>query len=205
MESSARMKRALLTLLLAATPACYIQSNIGPAEPEPPPPVGVSPGAATAAPGSQPASVAACAVWNREVEFARSVHDHDAAAFAEHVHPGAVFVDQQGASQGREAIVRDWAGIVRGDTVHLGWHPTSVVLTGDPRVALSRGPYWLEVAKPGEPVRHLTGVFQSVWTQDTDGAWRVLVDGGTPPPKETTPEEIERLKASLPAKCPMAG
>lgn len=141
-------------------------------------------------------------MWTREVEFARSVNDHDAAAFAEHVHPGAVFVDSQGVAQGREAIVKGWASIVRGEGVHLQWHPTSVVLTGDPRVALSRGPYWLELAKPGEPARYMTGVYQSVWALDADGAWRVIVDGGTPPPKETTRDEVERLKAALPAKCP---
>jgi ketosteroid isomerase-like protein len=200
------MRRILLSLALLATSACYVQSNLGVGEPEPATPAGVSTvgSTATAGPAALPALPAggACAVWTREVEFARSVQEHDAAAFAEHVHPGAVFVDAQGVAQGREAIVKGWASIVRGDGVHLAWHPTSVVLAGDSRVALSRGPYWLELAKPGEPVRYMTGVYQSVWSVDADGAWRVIVDGGTPPPKETTRDEVERIEAALPAKCP---
>jgi ketosteroid isomerase-like protein len=197
------MRRLLVSIALLATSACYVQSNLGVGEPEPATPAGVSTvGSTASSPAPPPVAGGVCAVWIREVEFARSVQDHDVAAFAEHVHPRAVFVDPQGVTQGRDAIVKGWASILRGDTVHLQWHPTSVVLTGDGRVALSRGPYWLAIAKPGEAVRTLTGVFQSVWALDTDGAWRVIVDGGTPPPKEATREEVERIEAALPARCP---
>ena len=115
-------------------------------------------------------------MWDREVAFARSVETHDAAAFAEHVHPGAVFVDSEGIAQGRDAIAKGWASIVRGDALHLGWRPASVVVTGDPRVALSRGPYWLVIAKPGETPRYMTGTYQSVWVKGR--RWRVARAGG---------------------------
>jgi ketosteroid isomerase-like protein len=177
-----------LLLVLTSTPSCYVAVDA--------PPPAMPPTTLPAGPAET------CAVWDREVAFARSVETHDAAAFAEHVHRGAVFVDSEGIAQGRDAIVKGWASIVRGDALHLGWHPTSVVVTGDPRVALSRGPYWLEIAKPGEAPRFMTGTYQSVWVKDADGAWRVLVDGGTPPPKESTPEAIAQLKASMPAACP---
>ena len=35
-----------------------------------------------------------CAVWAREASFAQSVEDHDAKAFAEHLHADASFVRQ---------------------------------------------------------------------------------------------------------------
>ncbi len=80
---------------------------------------------------SPPAADGSCVVWGREVEFARSVKDHDAHAFAEHVHPGAVFVEGDGSVlRGRDAVVTSWASIIRGDDVHLEWYPTSVIQTG---------------------------------------------------------------------------
>ena len=149
---------------------------------------------------------ATCLVWDREVGFAKSVHDHDARAFAEHVHPGAVFVQGDGTLlRGRDAIATDWDRIIRGDGLRLEWHPTSVVQTGAPGVALSRGPYWIEFTKPDAKQRFVTGAFQSTWVLDADGVWRVLIDGGTPPPTPATEEQVESLKATLPQQCPSSG
>jgi uncharacterized protein (TIGR02246 family) len=146
---------------------------------------------------------ARCAVWDRENEFARSVAEHDARAFAEHVHPAAVFVGS-GASplRGRDAIVAGWADIVRGDKMVLTWHPTSVDTIGDSGVALSRGPYWIELTKPGANPKYLVGTFQSTWVKDADGAWRVAIDGNTPPPTPATEADVKKLAASVPAHCP---
>ena len=165
-------------------------------------------GSAVPPPASAPAlapGAVACAVWDREVEFARSVHDHDTHAFAEHVHAGAVFVESDKVVRGREAIVASWAPILRGEGLRLEWHPTSVELTGDPHVALSRGPFWIEITKPDAKNRFLSGVFQSVWVKDLDGVWRVMIDGGTPAAAATTEEELEKVKAAIPAQCPSSG
>ena len=52
-----------------------------------------------------------CEVWARELSFAKSVADHNAAAFAEHVHPDAAFgVERAVPTRGREAIATQWAG-----------------------------------------------------------------------------------------------
>ena len=160
---------------------------------------GSSPAAAPRA-----ASDARCAVWNREISFAKSVENHDPVAFAAHVHPGAVFVEGTGdMAVGREAIVASWRKIVAGEGLKLFWRPTSVVPTGAPDVLLSRGPFWIEFTKQDAPQHYMTGSFQSVWTRDTDGEWRVLIDGGpAPPPAPATEEEIERVKATIPAHCP---
>jgi uncharacterized protein (TIGR02246 family) len=150
-----------------------------------------------------PAHDETCLVWEREVSFASSVRDHDARGFAEHVLPGALFLEGDGkVLRGRDAIVEGWKAIIRGEGIRLEWHPTSVIVTGDPRVALSRGPYWYEVTKPDAKHRFMRGLYQSTWVRDGDGVWRVAIDGGTPPPAPATEEEIQKLRDSLSTRCP---
>jgi len=145
-------------------------------------------------------------VWEREVGFAKSVADHDAKTFAEHVLPGAVFVDSgDRLLRGRDAVVDGWAKIIRGEGLRFGWYPTTIALTGDPHVALSRGPFWIEIVKPDAPHKFLTGTFHSIWVQDGDGVWRVTVDGGGPEPVPATAEDVAKLQAAQPGKCPLKG
>jgi ketosteroid isomerase-like protein len=180
------MRLPIVLCLALATVACNAT----------PPPV------APARPAPSPHD-AMCAVWDREVSFAKSVQDHDAAAFAEHVHPNAVFVGgDDKLLRGRDAIVERWQGIVRGEKLHLGWHPTAVVVTGDSHIALSRGPAWIELLKPDANPRFLIGAFQSIWILGDDGVWRVTEDGGTPDPVPATEADVQKLKASIPARCP---
>ena len=74
---------------------------------------------------------ARCAVWARELGFARSVAEHDMAAFAEHVHADAVFGVGGRTTRGRAAIVADWRGIVDGSALELRWYPDQVSVAGD--------------------------------------------------------------------------
>jgi ketosteroid isomerase-like protein len=166
-----------------------------------PPPQVAAPASAVASAGTTDPG-ARCAVWDRENEFARSVHDHDASVFAEHVLPGAVFVNGSGLFQGREAIVKGWDKIIKGDGMLFEWHPTEVTVTGDPHVALSRGPYWIEFTKADAKQRYLAGTFQSVWVKDVDGVWRVTIDGGTADPLPVTEADVQKVKDAIPAKCP---
>ncbi|MBY0422058.1 MAG: DUF4440 domain-containing protein, partial [Parvularculaceae bacterium] len=132
--------------------------------------------AAAAAPSGD-----ACAVFARERSFADSVERHDAAAFAEHLRADAVFAAATPRPvRGREAILADWAGIIRGDTTTLRWRPRFVTVSGD--VALSRGPYVLSGADASGRMTWRVGEFASVWTRGPDG-WKVLFDGGGPPPR----------------------
>jgi ketosteroid isomerase-like protein len=183
------MRSVVALIALTSLPACGAASQA--------PPAAVAP---------SPVADERCAVWNREVAFAHSVRDHDAAVFAEHVQAGAVFVSGGDAlTRGRDAIVADWTPLIRGEALHLGWYPTSVVVTGDPRVVLSRGPYWIEKLKPDASPRLLTGTFQSVWVKEADGVWRVAIDGGTPPPAPASEADVEKIKAAAPVRCPAAG
>jgi len=169
------------------------------------PPAAQSPKTESAAPTATHAAAdpdPRCTVWYREMSFAAAVAAHDEAAFVAHVHPQAMFVEgEKGVTRGREAILADWKPIIAGQPVMLLWHPTSVVVAEGAGTAVSRGPYIIEDPRPNAPARYRKGIFQSVWVKDSDGQWRVLIDGGTPPPVVITNEEAERIKSELRAAC----
>ena len=146
----------------------------------------------------------ACQVWARETSFAQSVADHDAAAFAAHLHPDAVFVGGNNVgTHGAQAIAGEWAGLVAGKGPQLRWYPDAVDVAADGQLALSRGPFWIE--NPGAPAdkRYVRGRFVSTWQHGVDGEWRVVFDGGGGAAvKPATPEEIAALVDAQPA-CPM--
>lgn len=125
-----------------------------------------------------PAESARCQVWQRELGFARSVADHDAVAFAEHLHPNAAFGVERETTLGRDRIVAEWQGIIDGSAIKLEWYPDKVTLGGDGRVAYSTGPALYQNPKTGV-FRH--GRFRSVWQRDQDGAWRIVFDDGNRP------------------------
>ena len=150
-------------------------------------------------------SVAECAVWNRERSFAASVAQHDALAFADHVHPQAVFnAGSPEPTHGRAAVVSDWKDIIEGTQIKLGWSPGIVTIGGDGSLAISRGPSWIEDLRPNSKQQYRIGEFISTWIRDTDGQWRVLFDGGAGPMNAASAEDVAKLVASLPKECPRA-
>jgi ketosteroid isomerase-like protein len=192
------MKTRLLLALAATIPMAAALAEDAPSTPPPPPSV---------MPVVAPMSAAECEVWAREKSFAAASAAHDTAAFTEHVHPGAVFVNgNQAPSRGRAKILEDWAPIIEGKDIHLGWYPGFVAIGGDDHLAISRGPYWIENPDPTvDPAkRYRVGNFQSIWVRDKDGQWRVFVDGGTGPSRPSSAEEVAALKAQLPPECPRA-
>lgn len=159
-------------------------------------------------PNAPPSAVmtdAECAVWAREMSFARAVAEHDVQAFADHVAEGAAFgASEARPTRGRAAIVRQWAGILDGKQVRLEWYPTRNTMAGGGDVgdiAWSSGPALTEVLVPGAKQRFLLGSFRSVWHRDADGAWRVLFDDGVPP-RPATEAEAAAFRAARPGQCP---
>jgi ketosteroid isomerase-like protein len=127
-----------------------------------------------AAPPPRP-SAAECEVWARELSFARSI-------------------------AGREAIAREWAGLVTGDPVELQWYPTQVVIGGEPDIAWSSGPALFRRKDASGAAQVSLGAFGSVWKRGDDGVWRILFDDGIRP----VPASAEQAAAFIAARrdCP---
>ena len=143
-----------------------------------------------------------CSVWAREASFAAAVEQHDAEAFAAHLADGAVFINGRPPHlHGEAAIVEGWRGIIAGDGLILRWHPEFIAIGGDGRTAISRGPYTMEDPDVNAPSRFGIGTFQSVWVRDA-GTWRVMFDGGGPPPEPATEEAVRALQKSWKRACP---
>lgn len=161
--------------------------------------------AASAAPPPALHSAAECAVWRRELSFARSVEAHDAKAFASHLHPGAVFnAGSRRPLRGAPTVIEAWAEIVEGKDFVLRWRPGVVNIGGDPDIALSRGPFFSD--NPGAPAgeRYRVGFFHSVWVRSpSSGEWRILFDGpdGTPRTVATADEGRAFLAAQSSDTC----
>jgi ketosteroid isomerase-like protein len=147
---------------------------------------------------------AECEVWARELSFAQSVADHDAAAFAAHLDTDAAFgASQPQPTRGREEIAKRWAGIVEGKRFKLSWYPTRTTLGGVGDVAWSSGPSLFEDLDPKTTQRYRIGAFHSVWHRGADGVWRVLFDDGIDPRPATEAEAIAFRKGRQ-AVCPQA-
>lgn len=157
-------------------------------------------------PGPARMSPAECEVWARELSFAQSVADHDAAAFASHVETDAAFgASQPQPTRGRAQIAGRWAGIVEGKRFKLSWYPTRTTIgagsTGD--VAWSSGPSLFEDMDPKATQRFRIGAFHSVWHRGKDGVWRVLFDDGVDP-RPATQAEATAFREGRQATCPQA-
>ena len=150
----------------------------------------------------QALSASECEVWQRELAFARSVATHDAAAFAELVHPGAAFESGQPVPlRGRDQVVAAWGDLVAGKGMRLSWYPSRVTIGGAADVAWSSGPVLFEWPDRPPEKRYATGTYHSVWTRDADGRWRVLFDEGAGRAPATA-EDAQRFRDQHPRGCP---
>lgn len=173
-------------------------------------PVGSQPGAAQPAATSKPSpppeparlSEAECAVWARELSFARSLAEHDAKGFAAHLHPQAAFgAGRPQPERGRDAIAAQWAGLIEGKSLRLRWYPTRVTIGGAGDVAWSTGPALYERLQPGAQPRYLIGEFQSVWQRGADGVWLTVFDEGQSP-RPATEAEAMAFERERRVECP---
>lgn len=155
-------------------------------------------------PASVPVMTAAeCEVWNRERSFSQSVERHDAVAFADHVQVQTVFQAGSGSPvRGRDAVVADWKSIIEGKEIVLRWYPGFVSIGGDPRIAMSAGPAWIENPSPGADPRYRVGSYVTTWVREDDGEWRVMFDRSGEPMRPSTADEVAKLIAARPAECP---
>ncbi|MFT3896715.1 MAG: DUF4440 domain-containing protein [Thermomonas sp.] len=158
--------------------------------------------AQTAEPPQPKLSAAECEVWARELAFARSVAEHDTAAFKGIVAEGAVFgAKRPNPRRGRDAVAAAWSGLIAGKELRLSWYPRMVAIGGEADIAYSSGPALYEDLAPDTKQRFLIGAFQSIWHRDADGTWRVLFDDGIEP-QPATDAEVAAFIAGRKEACP---
>ena len=145
-----------------------------------------------------------CQVWARELSFAQSVADHDAAAFASHLEPDAAFgAGGPEPTPGRDVITRRWSGIIEGKRFKLAWYPTRTTIGGVGDIAWSSGPSLFEDPDPKAEHRYRIGAFNSVWHRGADGVWRVLFDDGVEP-RPVGEAEAVGFREGRQGSCPQA-
>lgn len=162
------------------------------------------PATAQSAPAPARMSAAECEVWARELSFAQSVADHDAAAFAAHLDSDAAFgASQPQPTRGRDAVAARWNGIIEGKRLKLSWYPTRTTIGGVGDIAWSSGPSLFEDLDPKATQRYRIGAFHSVWRRGADGVWRVLFDDGVDP-RPATEADAAAFRQGRQARCPQA-
>ncbi|MEO8998898.1 MAG: DUF4440 domain-containing protein [Rhodanobacter sp.] len=148
------------------------------------------------------ADKAACEVWQRELAFAQSVQQHDAAAFASYLAADAVFDANTGKPKhGADTIRQHWAAIIAGKTVRLDWYPQHVVATADGALAYSSGAYLYEDPAANAKPRYVLGHFSTTWRRGSDRGWRVAFDGGDAG-KQASDVEAAAFRTGRQGACP---
>lgn len=128
-----------------------------------------------------------------EIAFAESVATSDIEAFGRLLHPDARFVGS-GVVRGRAEIVAAWQPLFAEDRPLLVWRPEIVEVLDSGILALSRGPYRLQVSDANGKLTEEWGTYNSIWLKQPNGAWQIIFDAGSPaaePPPAKTRELIE--------------
>ena len=121
--------------------------------------------------GPNPQSIA-----DVERAFAATMAKRDAAGFASHVSPEAIFMgasDTPRVLRGRQAIVEGWKQYFDGPTAPFSWEPDIVEVVDSGNMALTSGPVH-------DPKGELIGRFNSIWRLEPDNRWRIVFDRGAP-------------------------
>lgn len=121
-----------------------------------------------------------------EIAFAESVADSDVDAFRDLLHADARFVGSR-VARGRDDIVSAWAAFFGQDRPLLTWRPDIVEVLETGTLALSRGPYRLQVTDADGNVSEEWGTYNSVWQKQADGAWQIIFDAGSPAAEPPSP------------------
>ena len=119
------------------------------------------------------------AVIKSERAFAKSMADRDLKAFAYWLSDEAIFFGTDTPLRGKESIVEYWSRFYTASESPFSWDPDTVEVLASGTLALSSGPV-------RDPEGKITGLFNSIWRQESPGQWRVVFDKGSPVPSSKT-------------------
>ena len=115
-------------------------------------------------------------VADAERAFAATMAKRDAAGFAAHISPEAIFMGSSDAPRvlrGRQMIVEAWKPYFDGPAAPFSWEPDIAEVLDSGTLALTSGPVH-------DPKGELIGRFNSIWRLEPDGRWRIVFDRGAP-------------------------
>jgi ketosteroid isomerase-like protein len=118
-------------------------------------------------------------VIKSERAFAKSMANRDLEAFAYWLSEEAIFFGTEPPLRGKEAIVEYWSGFYTTPEAPFSWDPDTVEVLASKTLALSSGPV-------RDPEGKISGLFNSIWRQESPGQWRVIFDKGSPAPTSKT-------------------
>ncbi len=114
-------------------------------------------------------------VFAAERAFAATMAARDFAAFAAFVDDEAIFFSGSGPLRGKPAVLEGWASYFEEPQAPFSWEPDEVEVLASGTLAHSSGPVF---GPDGTPVAR----FNSVWRMSAPGAWKVVLDKGSPLP-----------------------
>lgn len=115
----------------------------------------------------------------REIAFARSVENHDMAAFRTFIDRDARFVGNT-VMRGTDEVAAAWQAFFEEGGPSIRWRPQFVEVLEDGSLALTRGPYHYAGKDADGNAIEQWGTFNSIWRKDDDGAWHIVFDAGSP-------------------------
>lgn len=114
-------------------------------------------------------------VFATERGFAATMAHRDLAAFGGFIDDEAVFLGGAEPLRGKGRIVESWARYFNGEEAPFSWEPDQVEVLASGMLAFSSG---LVRGPDGQPVAR----FNSIWRQQSSGAWKIVFDKGSPLP-----------------------
>lgn len=139
-----------------------------------------APTAEDASPADDASPLDASVLMEADRAFSLAVSEGGAEAWAEwFAEDGAIVQASVGEIRGRTAIAEAVAFLDR-PGVSLTWEPIRADIAGSGDLGWTTGSYLSVTTDEDGREQRATGIYVSIWRQQADGAWRVVMDLGNP-------------------------
>ena len=155
-------------------------------------PAGTSsaPAAGDQPPASTASKTGEAVLRDMEAKFAAAVAAKDSKAFLSFwAEDAAIFPPGSPIVVGKDKILANWADILNNPDVSLTWSPDKMQVSASGDLGYTYGKYQSARKGPEGQATIRNGKYVTIWRKEPDGAWRVVVDLGTPsdPPPPAKP------------------
>ena len=123
----------------------------------------------------------------RDAEFDRVTAEKGLEGFLSFIAEDAAFFPAGGTiATGPEAARAIWSEILTTPGVSLRWKPVKAELARSGELGYTYGTFVLRRSEPDGKVVTRYGKYVTIWRKEAGGAWKVVVDLGTPSPAPET-------------------